>query len=211
VVVARGGYDVTARADGYAPVTLRGLPLTANLTRDLRLHPAARLDGAWWSAAAGPWRRRRCGCSGGASPWRARPSDEGGGFAFTGLEPGSYDVIAAKPPLAGRTPAPVDVTVAAQAAVVVEVAPRPALRGRVLSAARQPVAGAEIRAGSSPRPTDAPHHAHVRPRRPLRAPGILPGDYWLWTSAAGRRPTAAWSPWSTSIARWRSSSSRPPW
>jgi protocatechuate 3,4-dioxygenase beta subunit len=193
MTLAAGLYDLQVEADGYAPTTTLQLPVSADLVHDVRLHPAARLAGrvverstrAPVAAASVTLLGSRMAAA--VRPQRkiaATRTDDAGTFAFTGLAPGSYDVVAERSPLAGRTGAPVAVVVAGAADdVVVEVVNRPSLSGHVRTPGGKAIAGAKLALGRVPNPQYAAHEAATNDEGAFRFEGMLPGDYWIWAKA----------------------------
>ncbi len=112
---ARGRYVFVAEASGYAQQRLPAESTIGDRTRDIVLHPAARvtgrvLDEGGAGVAGATVRLAR---SEGNIPYvHTVTSGDGGGFQFADVSPGSYRLWARKGGQAARAPAPVNVSAA---------------------------------------------------------------------------------------------------
>lgn len=192
VRLAKGDYDVTVRADGYAPVRDRA-PLTEDRVRRYRLNPAARLSGRVLD-------RQSREPAAGASVWlrldrmdsfvdREVASDGDGRFQFDDLAAGGYVVLARVDRRIGITRA-VSLGVA-QAATEVDVLVEPgrAIRGKVVAEGDKPIAGARVSVSRFDPPSERPVFVKSGADGTFAAEGLLPAKYRVNGWAEGQGPS----------------------
>ena len=121
-----GDYRFQAEADGYAPARF-SVYLHLPMVRDFRLHPASRIAGRVLARAGGPplpgaevslvnLQSLERGMV-----TRTTLADDAGAFAFSGMDPSSYRLIAHAGPFVGQHPSPVVVGLAQEVSVDVVI------------------------------------------------------------------------------------------
>jgi hypothetical protein len=179
--LAPGDYTVAFHADGYAPAVLDPLPISAAMTRDVRLHPAARLTGRVVVRADGSRAEGAEVRLVGKAGVRAVTADGAGEFAISDVAPGLYELSARKGDLAGRHARALSLTVAASPPdILIELGPSVEVAGRVRTAVGTAIPDATVELAGATTLTD---HEGA-----FRFQGVLPGDLTLTASARGLAP-----------------------
>jgi RNA polymerase sigma-70 factor (ECF subfamily) len=143
--LASGDYNFEVDADGYAPFR-SAVSLLGDLERSFQLGPAGRISGrvlAGEAPAAGAIVRADVIGNNGSADVVA--ADDEGRFAFADLNPGQYQVSAAKGGAVGYIAAPLAVQATGVVEnVVVTLAPAYSISGRVIDEAGKPVSAAKV-------------------------------------------------------------------
>jgi hypothetical protein len=191
VRLGKGDYDVTVKADGYAPARDRA-SMSIDQQRKYRLNPAARLSGRVLErgnhepvAGASVWLRLDR-----MESWvdREATSDGEGRFQFDDLAAGSYVVVARADRRIGLTRA-VSLGIAQSASdveVLVETAR--AIRGKVVSQGDKPAAGVRVTVGRFDPPFERPVFAKSGADGTFSVEGLLPAKYRVYGWAEGAGP-----------------------
>ena len=185
--LAPGNYRLLVEADRRAP-TRAWFTLARAQIRDLHLMPAARLvghvvesgsnrpvpDADLWLVGQRPT----------DTVARDVRSDRNGGFAFSGLEPGTYRIGARKERLTGMSGA---LSVPEQASIdqVVEVSNGRSIAGRVTTVSGPAVAGARVELVNARPPFERPLLVKAEPDGRFVLEGVLPGLHRLNVTAEG--------------------------
>ena len=186
--LGRTWYSLTAEADGYAPGR-DWFQLLREMTRDLRLSPAARLSGRVIERQsrqpvpeARLWLQQERGGGGGA---RELVSDGAGQFTWNDLQPGTYRVGARKGGLVGLGPW-VSLGIAqTSSGVEVAVSPGFLVAGHVRGPGDRPVAGARVQLVKTQPPFERPLFARSDATGAFRIEGVLPAPWRLHVAAEG--------------------------
>ena len=187
--LAAGDYDVTVKAEGYAPVRDRPT-ISGDHSRRYRLHPAARLAGRVVDRqsrepvpGANVWLRLDR-----LESWvdRDATADDEGRFEFDDLAAGGYVVLARHQGSIGLAQA-VSVGVA-QAVTDVEVLVQTArsITGTVVGTDGKPRAGVRVIAGRSDPPYERPQFVKSGADGSFTVQGLLPAKYRVSAFAEGQ-------------------------
>jgi protocatechuate 3,4-dioxygenase beta subunit len=185
--LARGPYGLRVEADGYAPTNEQAFVARAT-KKDLRLVPAARLVGRIVERGT-----RRPIADAEVSVTSAHrmdfkmpregKSDAEGRFAFTDLEPGTYEIMGRSGALVG---AGTTVTIAVAQVlegIEVELDRGYAVAGRVKDERGAGIGGALVSASRAEPPFGQASRTRTRPDGSFALEGLIPGRYRLSASA----------------------------
>jgi hypothetical protein len=144
--LAPGSYLVLAHAAGYVPGR-EVVGVSAGVTRDFELTPAARIEGR---ARLGEQGEGAAGASVSLTPLgsrgtpRAMNADAEGDFAFDDVEPGEYRVEGRDVGRAGSLEPVAVASIQVRSDLDLVLLPHPSIKGQVLDGAGRPLAGAQL-------------------------------------------------------------------
>jgi hypothetical protein len=176
-------YQVMVSAGGYASKTT-SVAITRDVSRDLRMQPAARLFGTVIERASGQpvagatVRLAPTDIDGGT---RHKITDEEGRFGFDDVDDGSFQIIATDEAhnLVGIGPTVAAVPTASQAGLQVALDPGQTLVGRVVDATGAAVAGAQVTTMWGGRRPVSSVATESAADGSYRLQGLLPGRHWV--------------------------------
>jgi RNA polymerase sigma factor (sigma-70 family) len=176
-------YQLMVSAGGYASKTT-AVAVTRDVTRDLRLQPAARLFGTVVDRASGqPVAGATVRLASLEMPQghRQKLTDEEGRFGFDDVDDGSFQIIAIDEArnLVGIGPTVAAVPTVNQAGLQVALDPGQTLVGRVVDATGAAVAGARVTAMWGGRQVLSSVSADSGADGAFRLQGLLPGRHWV--------------------------------
>jgi protocatechuate 3,4-dioxygenase beta subunit len=187
LAVTRGSYRQQVEAEGYATVSDEVF-VTQGSIKDVRLVPAARLSGRVVERGSGqPVPEAEVSLtsalrSGFRAP-RDVKADGEGRFQFSGLEPGTFEIMARKGAQIGVGNVVALAVAQALDGVVVEVDRGRAISGRVKDEKGAAVAGARVSASRDSPPFGQAARTRTNPDGSYALEGMLPGQYRLSATA----------------------------